>query len=90
MDFIIDSAFSGAFSHNPTTFSTDPRVVGSVTGSAPVEHLHKGGCMAWFSKDYILQLDRLKQLESVSCYIDRKPVCLVILVTAILYLELKL
>ena len=41
VDFITDSAFSRVFSHDPTTFVTDPRVVGSVTGSAPVEHLHK-------------------------------------------------
>ena len=40
-DFITDSAFLCAFSHDPTTFATDPRVVRSVTGSAPVEHLHK-------------------------------------------------
>ena len=39
-DFITDSAFSCAFSHNPTTFVSDPRVIGSVTGWAPVEHLH--------------------------------------------------
>ena len=39
-DFITDSAFSRAFSHDPTTFATNPMVVGSVTGSAPVEHLH--------------------------------------------------
>ena len=39
-DFITDSAFWHAFSHNPTTFAMDPKVVGSVTGSAPVEHLH--------------------------------------------------
>ena len=40
-DFITDSAFSRYFFYDPTTFATDPRVVGSVTGSAPVEHLHK-------------------------------------------------
>ena len=33
--------FHNPFAHEPTTFATDPRVVGSVTGSAPVEHLHK-------------------------------------------------
>ena len=41
MDFITDSAFLCAFSHNPMTFATDHRVVGSVTGWAPVEHPHK-------------------------------------------------
>ena len=29
------------FFYDPTTFTTDPRVIGSDTGSAPVEHLHK-------------------------------------------------
>ena len=29
------------FSHNSTTFATDPRVVGLVTGSTPVEQLHQ-------------------------------------------------
>ena len=38
--FITDSAFSCTFFHDPMTFATNPRVVGSVTGSAPVEHLH--------------------------------------------------
>ena len=39
-DFITDSAFSRPSSHDPTTFTTNPRVVGSDTGSAPVEYLH--------------------------------------------------
>ena len=39
-DFIADCAFSCAFSHDSMTFATDARVLGSVTGSAPVEHLH--------------------------------------------------
>ena len=29
-----------AFSHDPTTFATDPRIIGSNTGSAPVELTH--------------------------------------------------
>ena len=40
LDFITDTAFLSEFSHDPTTFTTNPRVVGSVTGSAPVEHPH--------------------------------------------------
>ena len=28
------------FFYDPTTFATDPRVIGSVTGSVPVETLH--------------------------------------------------
>ena len=39
-DFITDPPFSRAFSHDSTTFATNPRVVGSVTGSVPVETLH--------------------------------------------------
>ena len=40
-DFTTDSPFLRIFSHDPTTFATDPRVVGSVTGAAQVEHLQK-------------------------------------------------
>ena len=39
-DFIINSSFSLLFFYDPMTFATEPRVVGSVTGSVPVETLH--------------------------------------------------
>ena len=53
-DFITDSAFLCAFYHDSTTFATDPRVVGSVTGSAPVEHLHKEGLKMINIENYIM------------------------------------
>ena len=39
-DFITDSLFSYHFFYDSVTFATDPRVVGSVTGSVPVETVH--------------------------------------------------
>ena len=46
------TAFSRTFSHDSTTFATDPRVVGSVTRLAPVEYLHKGKII--FLKSHII------------------------------------
>ena len=48
-DFITDPAFSQAFSHDSTTSATNPRVIGLVAGSDPVEHLHKAQiCIQYF------------------------------------------